>query len=340
MTALSALLVATAVSANHTTSVPCKWTLLNSLHDLEACLANQACVCAHLAPDKTFAPTRMLNMTHNLILVSGHRADRIDTRADPSVGAPDNGAVIDGSGVRDNVVVSVAPGVVVTLQGVVITNGHNGPNSYPEDCGGGIRSQGNLTMIHCTVSNSVGMAYGGGVANVQGHLNMTSCLLTHNAAGEGTGGGLYTEGGTVVLHNTTVTNNTANDGGGITSLSVVTLINSHVFGNSATGRMIDQEGQGGGIFNTCHMVEDPGNVLTLVNSSVFNNTAGIGGGISLFAGSASLRNTMVYGNHAQIDAGVRVHQYFHDGVRQTDTSLTLSDNSGIFDNTATSPAAC
>jgi hypothetical protein len=80
------------------------------------------------------------------------------------------------------------------------------------------------------------------------------------------------------------------------------------------------------------MVEDAGNVLTLINSTVFNNTAAIGGGISVFAGSAILVNSVVHHNFANVDAGVRVHQYYHDGIRQTDSSLTLRDNSGIFDN--------
>jgi predicted outer membrane repeat protein len=94
--------------------------------------------------------------------------------------------------------------------------------------------QGNLTMINCTVRDNTGYRYGSGIANVQGHLNLTDCIVWNNTA-LGDGGGIYTEGGSVYILNSTITNNTAGSGGGISSLSVVTVVGSQVFGNTARG---------------------------------------------------------------------------------------------------------
>lgn len=239
--------------------------------------------------------------------------------------------VLDGSKNGGFVVLSVAADVTATVSRLGITGGVNQVVPYPTNCASGVRNLGILTLQDCHVYGNTNSEYGGGVANIHGTLTISNCNISDNDS-QTEGGGLYTEFGTVKILNSTISYNRGRAGGGIASLSSVTLINSTVHDNLAFGELLNNEGEGGGIWNTCHMVEDPGQLLTLVNSSVYNNTAALGGGISVFAGKAILEGTAVSGNSAFKDPGIRVHQYFHDGVRQTDSSLELRGVSVMYDN--------
>jgi hypothetical protein len=86
--------------------------------------------------------------------------------------------------------------------------------------GGGIWTQGVLTLSGCTVSNNVAELEGGGVLNF-GTLTITSCTLSGNTA-QGKhipspqGGGIdnYSESAWLEISNSTITNNLAGGGGG------------------------------------------------------------------------------------------------------------------------------
>jgi hypothetical protein len=86
--------------------------------------------------------------------------------------------------------------------------------------GGGIWTQGVLTLSGCTVSNNVVELEGGGVLNF-GTLTITSCTLSGNTA-QGKhipspqGGGIdnYSDSAWLEISNSTITNNLAGGGGG------------------------------------------------------------------------------------------------------------------------------
>lgn len=84
------------------------------------------------------------------------------------------------------------------------------------------------------------------------------------------GGGVYAVGETIVLSNTHITNSVANMGGGIYSMSGLTLLNSHIYANSTP----DYDAAGGGISN------ESGSAMTIINTHIFDNSASTGGGIS------------------------------------------------------------
>jgi hypothetical protein len=138
-------------------------------------------------------------------------------------------------------VVTIAPGMTVTLQGLTIRHGN------VADAGGGLLNEGTLTLINSTVSG--------------------------NAATYG-GGGLHNYFSTLTLINSTVSGNTARVGGGLFNyLGTLRLTNSTVSGNAATYG-------GGGLFNTGSNLFNAGvGTLTLINSTVSGNAAEVGGGL-------------------------------------------------------------
>ncbi len=98
-------------------------------------------------------------------------------------------------------------------------------------------------------------------------------------------------GRNLTLNNVTITKGKVRNaqGGGILNRGTLTINNSAITGNEATGRGIDQ-GSGGGIHNT--------GTLTINNSTIANNTAeGIGGGIRSSGGGATLTHVTIVNNN-------------------------------------------
>jgi hypothetical protein len=160
--------------------------------------------------------------------------------------------------------------------------------------GGGIFNNGGgvVTIAHSTVSdNQAGgeLCGGGGIYN-EGSVKLSRSVVESNV-GNGLGGGITNprEDSSVILDHSSLSGNTAKggDGGGIANAGQVTLDDSIIAGNSATGHEIEQreipEGYGGGIYNVTgspfHGPEEPKPLLTLNgSSSVFENTAAKQGG--------------------------------------------------------------
>ena len=150
---------------------------------------------------------------------------------------------------------------------------------------------------------------------VQGATVIISGLTFKNSK---TSEGFIENDGTLTLSNSTVSGNTAtgNGGGGIyNDGGMLTLSNSTVSGNTATG------GGGGGIYNY--------GTLTLSNSTVSGNTVigGISGGGIENGGTLMLSNSTVSGNTARDGGGGGIYN-------DLGGTLTLS-NSTVSGNTAT-----
>jgi predicted outer membrane repeat protein len=180
--------------------------------------------------------------------------------------------------VLDNLTIQAAPGTHPVIDGngldrvFNIPAGHNGIS---------------LTLIGVTVT--------GGIAE-------------SSSADAGNGGGIDAEssGNKLTLINTTMTNNISTSpgsgiGGGIYNLNGdITLIGSHVDGNSAAAGV---NGQAGGIYLGIGT-----GVLTLTNSTVNNNSAyNIGGGIvDLSSSPFQATGSQINNNHAGEFAGAEV----------------------------------
>jgi len=183
---------------------------------------------------------------------------------------------------------AVSGGGIVSNGAVTLTNSTVSGNSTTFGSGGGIVSNGAVTLTNSTVSgNSTTFGSGGGIFS-NGAVALTNSTVSGNSA-NGSGGGIVSNGA-VTLTNSTVSGNSAanGNGGGIFGFGAVTLTNSTVSGNSATF-------DGGGIYAF--------NGGTITNSTIANNTAdadnngtGIGGGIFNVGGLFTIRNSIIAGN--------------------------------------------
>lgn len=101
----------------------------------------------------------------------------------------------------------------------------------------------------------------------------------------------------VRLSNLTIRNGSADAGGGINNAGTLTINNSTISGNGATGKW-----GGGGIFTSSN--------LTINNSTISNNTSSLayayGGGIFVYGGTATINRSTVSANQATYGGGIAV----------------------------------
>lgn len=143
---------------------------------------------------------------------------------------------------------------LLTLRNISITHG-----SALQ--GGGLNSDGTVTIIHSAFSNNSSTGSGGGVAN-GGTATITDSAFSNNSA-TGSGGGVFNSG-TLTIANSTFSNNSANAGGGVTNNSgTATILNSTFSGNSATY-------EGGGVFTWNGGASPP---TTTIRNTILANSA-------------------------------------------------------------------
>jgi hypothetical protein len=183
-----------------------------------------------------------------------------------------------------------------TISGVTIRNGYVAGTS---NWGGGIYTQGSLTITDSIITNNIAAptgtsgSGGGGIYAVGSpcSLEVINSTISQNSSGFA-GGGIMNECVQVVITNSTISGNSSTEGGGITNnsgLNSLSLINSTLSGNSA-------KADGGGIY----MINGSANIY---NSSIVFNRAdadaingGLGGGIFTNSTTVNLRNSLVAEN--------------------------------------------
>jgi hypothetical protein len=133
---------------------------------------------------------------------------------------------------------------------------------------------------------------------IQGDSISGSTVNGNNAASVFTVGSV-----TATLIGLTITNGNASDpsenqGGGIQTFGVLKVVGCTITGNRATS--LTQVGRGGGIFN-----QGGPNGLTVINSTITGNSAGLGGGIyNPPPDTATVVNTTISGNSATLGGGI------------------------------------
>ncbi len=156
------------------------------------------------------------------------------------------GAVIDASGLpaafRDRAI-EVLDNAVLSLSGVSI---RGGLTVAADDDGGGILSNGQLTMSNGDLSSNEADGDGGGIASDGDGTTLNNVTVSDNEAGN-RGGGLFDDDGALSVVNTTISDNhTVVDGGGTYSLAGdVFLTNSILYANTDTGDDAPDCGAGG-----------------------------------------------------------------------------------------------
>ena len=208
---------------------------------------------------------------------------------------------VDGAGAASTViaatgkfrVMAVTSRATGLLENLEITGGKPGPNSY----GGGIYSQGVLTLSHDSlIGNTAGA--GGGAGNAGGTLTVTSSTIENNNGGVFGGGGIQNGGpknvpGAVVVRSSTISGNvTSNEGGGIFSGQ-----NGHpaTTGQAAVApRRLCAPAR----CAVPRLAAAAGLVLHVINSTVSGNRGGNGGGGIAAQDTATLTGSQVNHNSA------------------------------------------
>lgn len=169
---------------------------------------------------------------------------------------------------------SAVLGSTFTINGGTITG-----NTATTNDGGGINAQNTIiTILGGEISNNTAMGFGGGI-------NVFTTIVAQAA--------LIINGGTIIG------NSIRNFGGGIgvqSKISELIMTGGLITQNSAT--IITGSNQGGGIY-----VQE-GNTFEMSGGTIFNNTAGSGGGIFLNNSTLNLNgNAEVSANEAAATAG-------------------------------------
>jgi len=213
--------------------------------------------------------------------------------------------------------------------------------------GGGIYNRGTITLAGTLIEQNIATATqccgGGGIYNA-GTLTDNGSTIEDNSATNGYGGGIANLNGTLTLTSTTVSDNdSAGVGGGISSFGgMLTLTNVIVMANSAP------TGYGGGIY------DDIGGTMTIFDSTIANNSAGVagagifsqnalsitdtaiennvGGGIvNWYDGTLTLMSSTISGNTAGGSAGIENYGYMTLGGASTiEDNVASGDAGGIY----------
>lgn len=141
--------------------------------------------------------------------------------------------------------------------------------------GGAVQSRGTAVFRQCTVANNSALQGGGLHSNILGHLFVYDSTVRQNTAAQG--GGIEFSGASLTLGNSTVDQNVAtgipsvdiNGGGGVRAEHGSVIIFGSTFSANTTGT---PDADGGGLFS--------GQATVIVNSTFSGNAAaGDGGGV-------------------------------------------------------------
>jgi len=175
--------------------------------------------------------------------------------------------IVDGKKCKDRVF-EVAKGVAAQLAGFTIRNGKAPTDEEDDEEGGGIESEGDLTLQNMLVTKcKTGVADGGGLAQSGGSVLIEDCIFTKNKAKDD-GAGADIANSEATLTRVSFTKNKAKGtGGGLeVSPAEATVTNCTFSANSATA--------GGGALSV-----KEGSAITLTNCTLAKNKSKIGSGI-------------------------------------------------------------
>jgi hypothetical protein len=196
-----------------------------------------------------------------------------------------NSAIPSGTGRSEGGGIYNASGL--TVVGSTVSSNTAGVQNQPGSgggAGGGIAEEGNNALISASqiVNNqALGGDIGRTVAGSGGGIladditSISNSLVAGNHA-DRQGGGIWSDDGQHVTADT-ITGNTAQEGGGIWNEWQMEVVNSTISGNSTSGTNND----GGGVFD---LGSSPNTKVVLSSSTVANNTASAGSGLSVGIG--------------------------------------------------------
>ncbi|HZW29304.1 MAG TPA: choice-of-anchor Q domain-containing protein [Isosphaeraceae bacterium] len=200
---------------------------------------------------------------------------------DTGGGITNSGTLTINAGTFQNNVAVHSGGAISNQDGTVnVSHGAYDGNSSPYGLGGAFANAGGIVSIDSATITNNSAFQGGGIDSTGGQLSMTDSTISGNSAYEGAG--IFNESALEVL-GTTIAGNSAFLGGGIANNfgGTLWLVDSTLAINSAVL-------YGGGI--------DSVSTLTILSSTIAYNSVGrggAGGGLDAWSGTAVLDNTIV-----------------------------------------------
>jgi hypothetical protein len=197
------------------------------------------------------------------------------------VGAGPELTVIDAGGVDR--VFQIQTGLTVTISGLTLRKGNVDPAAPADPSGGGLLNRGALTTLVDVVVEDNFAGGGGGIANFAGTLALSGCTVRDNSSTGITanGGGISNFAKLEITHSTISGNvvfgmSASTVGGGVINVGVLTMRDSSVVGNDASGNL------GGGLYQTPFA-----GPMALVNVTIVDNRVGTGNGFGFGGGLAN-----------------------------------------------------
>lgn len=202
------------------------------------------------------------------------------------VGAGVGRTIIDSRTGFDGVI-SVDQGRRVKISGVTIRNG-----KPARGFGGGVFSQGILTISDSAIESSFSTNVGGGILIDGGTLELVRSVVRLNST-NGLGGGIYASGAKVTISDSIIESNHAEDLGG----GIVSDTGNMLEVSGSTIRWNITGGRGGGMY-----VSGGGGVNAVRSSTLYGNGANFGGAIEN-SGLIYVVNSTLSGNYSYVDGG-------------------------------------
>lgn len=220
---------------------------------------------------------------------AGPDPDLRDPEVYPSVLSGDIGAPGDPSDNSRHVVTFRILSVAARIDGLVIEGGYADGAGFPDGAGGGVLSEGNLTVVDCVFRANFAES-GGGLYSRFGAPVVQSCAFVNNQAGD-EGAGAYVRNGGLIA-DSRFAGNTATFGGGVAiCCGFVEVRESKFTSNFAS--------LGGGLYSAVGSVR-------VVGSTFESNTASRGGG-AFTAGAGVVLASSFFGNNTATDGGGSAH---------------------------------
>ena len=258
----------------------------------------------------------------NVITLDGTQLPTLNDTTGPTIISGPGAGLLTINGDDLSRIFEIAAGTFVSIDALTITHGNalleDGEPSF--DGGGAIANFGQLTLTHVTLTGNNALHLGGAIAN-SGFLNISDSSITHNSGGNG--GGIFNTGTLIADHVELVENSTVNGGGAIFTEGLASLSYCLIDGNTVSYDL----GYGGGIYQATNERA----VLSIIYSTISNNSAGGGGGIFNSA-QLTVASSTITGNTATDGGGISNH----DRLRVVTSTLTgnTAETGGAIENLA------
>ncbi len=171
-------------------------------------------------------------------------------------------------------------------------------NISADGSGGGLYcSESSLNIMNCVINENEAMGNyedGGGICCFNSSAIIEKCVITGNISADDGGGVYCSDSSHPTITNCWVTGNVANySGGGIYCRnSSPTIIDSWILLNDA-----GNTGGGIGFYSSSSLP------LTILNCSIYSNTARFAGGVKLWSADGEITNCMIFNNVTDESAG-------------------------------------